>query len=444
MARAAQEVAETLKPIVRFIGSTPRSSDLRGLLTSLCQELRLRHPREGELPTDIKLLEVELQEQFKAATPEQPLILFLDALDQLADTDGGRLLHWIPVGPLPAHVKLVVSCLSDRAEDDPAGQPYAELQRRQLPANQFINLDAFSEDEARTLLFERWLPQAGRTVSRDQRARIEQRLASAACRQPIYLKLLFEEARLWRSYDATPDLGEDVPALLNQLFDRLSRPTNHGPLLVERVLGYLAASREGLAENEILEILFRDPEYKKALDDATKDTRHEMPPNATRIPIAIWSRLRFDLASYLTERAATGANVLTFYHRQVAEWVHAHFAKAPDQRWQPHPLLADYFRDLADPDKKPELERREPAAISPSGVSSGRGGTFGRLLPDPLRLAVHRSTLPLESSLRVDRRLPIGTGEPAGSAGGFARGARTPGTCRTLDEGDHRVLPAVE
>jgi WD40 repeat protein len=331
---------------VRFIGTTPCSSDLRGLLTSLCQELRLQYPREDDLPTNINLLEVELHDQFKAATPEQPLIVFLDALDQLADTDGGRLLHWITVGPLPAHVKLVVSCLSDRTGER-GGEPWTELQRRQLPEGNYINLDSLSEDEARTLLFERWLPRVGRTVNRDQRAWIEQRLASDACRQPIYLKLLFEEARLWHSYDAVSKLGGSVPALLGQLFRRLGRRENHGPLLVERVLGYLAASRHGLSENEILEVLFDDPKYKAELDQAAEQTRHELPANATRIPIAIWSRLRFDLAPYLTECAAVGANVLTFYHRQVAEWVQKHFVKASDQSCQPHQLLADYFTTCA-------------------------------------------------------------------------------------------------
>ena len=131
--------------IVRFIGVTPRSSDVRSLLGSLCQELRQWHPRESELPADIKALGEELQEHLRSAMPEQPLILFLDALDQLSDADNGRLLNWIPAGQLPAHVKLVVSCLSDRAKDDPAGQPFAELTRRQLPAKNSINLDALSE-----------------------------------------------------------------------------------------------------------------------------------------------------------------------------------------------------------------------------------------------------------------------------------------------------------
>ena len=45
----------------------------------------------------------------------------------------------------------------------------------------------------------------------------------------------------------------------------------------------------------------------------TRDTRHELPPDAKRIPIALWSRLRYDLAPYLAEHAAPGGNVLNFY-----------------------------------------------------------------------------------------------------------------------------------
>ena len=217
------------------------------------------------------------------------------------------------------------------------------------------------------LLFDRWLPKAGRKVSDDQRARIEHRLASPACRQPIYLKLLFEEVQSGIPTTST-GAGRERPRACRTLFDRLSQPTNHGLLLVNRVLGYLSASRHGLAENEILEILFADPEYRAKLNEATEQTRHELPPNAKRIPIALWSRLRFDLAPYLTERAAPGANVLTFYHRQVAEWVQERYAKSFGQSWQPHRRLADYFRSLAEREE-PELEGRQPAPIPSTRVS---------------------------------------------------------------------------
>lgn len=372
LARASQEVANTRKRIERFIGVAPRSSDLRSLLSSLCQELRQRNPRADALPTEIKELRDEFSQHLLAATPAEPLILFLDALDQLADADNGRLLNWLPPGSLPAHVKFVLSCLSDRATGDPAGQPYAELKRRPIPAENFINLDMLSEAEARLLLFDRWLPKAGRKVNADQRARIEQLLVSPSCRQPIFLKLLFEEIRLWHSYDPAPMPGESVPALLGQFFDRLSLETNHGPLLVNRVLGYLSASRHGLAENEMLEILFADPEYYEKLKEENKRNHHELPSNAKRIPIALWSRLRFDLAPYLTERAAPGANVLTFYHRQVAEWVQEHFPKSSGQSWQPHQRLATYFQAqdyfLESLEKQRERAKRLPPTRRPANV----------------------------------------------------------------------------
>ena len=351
LSRAFELIPENQKPIIRFIGTTPYSSDIRNLLLSLCQELRQHHPSDGSLPTEVNELRDEFDQHLRSATPEQSLILFLDALDQLSDADGGRLLNWIPQGQLRPHVKLVVSCLSNRAEDESSVQPWIELQKRQLPAENIINLDVLSEPEAKTLLFDRLLNQEGRTVSREQRECVEQSLALPVCRQPIYLKLLFEEVRLWRSYDDLPEIGKDLPALLHQLFNRLSLEANHGHLLVERVLGYLASSRHGLTENEILEILFADSKYKEKLNEDNKRNLHELPASATRIPISIWSRLRFDLAPYLTERAAPGANVLTFYHRQVAEWVQEHFAKPADQSWQPHQRLAVYFRNLADPDK---------------------------------------------------------------------------------------------
>ena len=46
---------------------------------------------EGQ-PPEIKELRDEISMHLQAATPEQPLIVFLDALDQLADADNGRLL----------------------------------------------------------------------------------------------------------------------------------------------------------------------------------------------------------------------------------------------------------------------------------------------------------------------------------------------------------------
>jgi len=385
LARATEEIPENQKPIIRFIGTTPYSSDIRSLLLSLCQELRERYPREDILPSDTKALQDEFDLQLHAVSPEQPLILFLDALDQLLDADNGRLLNWIPYGQLPPNVKLVVSCLSYRSEDELASQPYIALTKRQLPKENIINIDVLNEGEARILLFKNWLPQAGRKLSDLQRDCIEKTLETKECCQPIYLKVLFEEVRLWRSYDALPKIGKDLPALLHQLFDRLSLEANHGQLLVERVLSYFTASRYGLAESELLEILFDDPDYKAKLKDDNLKNRHELPISATRIPIVIWSRLRFDLAPYLTERAAPGANVLTFYHRQLAEWILKIGLKHLWIDWNPHERLADFFKSKADPDSNlnwklnPRFLGELPFHIAHAGKEMELQGLFSQL-----------------------------------------------------------------
>jgi hypothetical protein len=70
------------------------------LLTSLC-----RHIAPGETPVDYAELENAFRERLSMATAEQPLVLFIDALDQLAASDPARDVTWLPP-ELPPHVKV--------------------------------------------------------------------------------------------------------------------------------------------------------------------------------------------------------------------------------------------------------------------------------------------------------------------------------------------------
>ena len=82
---------------------------------------------------------------------------------------------------------------------------------------------------------------------------------------PLYLKLIFEEARLWKSYDPLPTLSTDIPGIVQNLFERLSLESNHGDMLVSRSLGYLAAAKNGLSEDELLDVLSRDIEVYRVV-----------------------------------------------------------------------------------------------------------------------------------------------------------------------------------
>ena len=198
------------------------------------------------------------------------------------------------------------------------------------------------------------------------------------CAIPLYLKLAFEEARRWRSYDhlddPAGDLAPDVAGLIGDLYARLALPKNHGEPLVERSLGYSAAARYGLSEEELLGVLCQDDEFFAGF--ATQ-AHHDLPgieagaaleaadlpaPDARDLPIAVWSRLYYDLEPYLSERDVEGARVLTFYHRQLREVATSRYlAEAGWTTEAPTPLtgvgvarhltLADYFTRRADPER---------------------------------------------------------------------------------------------
>ncbi|NJD60375.1 MAG: DUF4062 domain-containing protein [Anaerolineae bacterium] len=100
----AQQVHPNAEIVYRFIGVTPGSSDGRSLLDSLCHELSRRYGSDiTDIPTDYNDLVPELGKRMALATPEKPLILFLDSLDQLSESQNARSLIWLP-SELPEHV----------------------------------------------------------------------------------------------------------------------------------------------------------------------------------------------------------------------------------------------------------------------------------------------------------------------------------------------------
>jgi hypothetical protein len=187
------------------------------------------------------------------------------------------------------------------------------------------------------------------------------------------------------------------------MIDRLKHEGNHGEILVSHALGYLAASRYGLTEDELVDLLSRDLQvyewffrqtyhlpsdllqlavehlrkHPELLQDIPAGSpqdaerlalgwlkQNRTPPEPVvsflrevlprmggpRLPIVLWSRLSFDLAPYLTERMVDGSSLLYFYHRELGDVSKAVFLSG-DHAQAYHEKLADYFHFKADPNK---------------------------------------------------------------------------------------------
>jgi len=309
MAKASLDHRGPARIIRRFVAATPDSVSGHALLTGLCRELA---PGE-ETPVEFSKLERVFQERLAAAGP---VVLFIDALDQLAAGDPACALFWV-ARELPPGVKVVVSTGPEAV---------------QLHFGSPLTIEPMMVEEGGKALDD-LLHEGGRTLLPWQRDKVLD--GFARCGLPLYLKLVAEESRLWRSCSADAEcrIGEGVAGMLDLLFERLAGPAGHGPILVDRGLGYLAAARYGLAEDEVLEVLAADD---TVWQDFCRHKHHQV--EGRQLPLVVWSRFRLDLDPYLTERMSPGGAVVAFYHRLLAE-------RAAVNQEARHRDLVDYFQN---------------------------------------------------------------------------------------------------
>jgi len=265
----------------------------------------------------------------------EPTFLFLDALDQLDQADNARWLNWLPTKLAPG-VKVVLSVLDDEDER----QCY-DVATRKWP-DRMVSLGQLQLNEGETVL-EAWLRDAGRTLQKDQRRRLL--CIFAAEGSPLFLKLAFEQARRWRSWERNANVASNVKGLLSDLFTRLDR--EHGRPTVAAALTYIALAKHGLTEDELMDVLSRDG---KVMTNFFAHSPTECAkPESERLkslPLIIWSRLFTDIERYMNQRRADGTVVMDFYHRQVVAAVRDTYLADEATVQTTHEHLAGYFDSL--------------------------------------------------------------------------------------------------
>ncbi|MBN1568326.1 MAG: DUF4062 domain-containing protein [Acidobacteria bacterium] len=328
--------------IVRFIGATPASASTPSFLESLCREISVRvRANPDSVPVEYRDLIFDYPKRLALATAAKPLVIFVDALDQLPDTGQKQHLQWIPQ-TLPPFVKMVLSVADlpsgalKQTEDQDFKTDYLSALRRSLPEASFLEVPPLPQTEREELL-NQWLEKSEpqRQLQPDQR---KEALAKfTECPYPLYMKLVFEEARRWKSFDQPKVLSSGIPGILEDLFTRLEQPANHGRVLVSRTLGYLTAARYGLTEDELLEVLSADEEV---LSDFCLHSSKS--PKVTQLPVSAWCRLYAELEPYLIQRESDGAPLIAFFHRDLSDTAARRYLQGRELECT-HTHLARYF-----------------------------------------------------------------------------------------------------
>ncbi|HOB54012.1 MAG TPA: NACHT domain-containing protein [Acidobacteriota bacterium] len=375
----AQRAHPNAHLVYRFIGTTPASSSGAGLLRSMCMELSRRYDgNAADVPQETNELMHDFRERLKSATARSPLIIVLDAIDQIPENDPCRILAWLPF-ELPEHVRLILSM-----------RPLDTLKALSIRQPDVIELGGMKRAEGETLL-DLWLMDVKRTLQPAQRAEVVDKFLQSGS-PPLYLRLALEEARRWASWEDPQPLAPGVDGMIREnLFTRLAHREQHGLALVSRALGYLAASRYGLAEDEMLHVLSHDAIVYGAflqgafhlppdivacaqrslcahgcgdvdaqaaadwLDELRRDEGRLSifladilaGSDRPRLPVVLWSRLLGDIEPYLTRRAGEGGALLGFYHRELGDASRSEYLIPMKQEL--HSGLANCFWERGDP-----------------------------------------------------------------------------------------------
>jgi tetratricopeptide (TPR) repeat protein len=314
--------------ITRFIGASPASTTGKSLLSGLCQQIAAAVNADPKgIPTKFNELVQQFQLWLARASKEKPLTLFLDGLDQLSEDDNASSLAWLPL-ILPPNVKVVISLTPGKMLEDLRSR----LDKHTIPFLEVGRLDQASGEQ----ILDRWLSDAKRCLNVNQKAALLSHFQHNGL--PLFLRLVFEEAVLWKSYEPVANLTDTVSTIISALLVRLERPENHGQTLISHALGLLAVSRSGLSEDELLDLLW--------LDDAVRADFFARSPKSPRdvqaLPVVIWARLFADLEPYLAARSADRSELMNFYHVKFRQVVVERYTS--DQAgFERRNLLAGYF-----------------------------------------------------------------------------------------------------
>ena len=255
-------------------------------------------------------------------------MLILDGLDQLGSSYKAHALTWLPY-KLPEHVRVLVSTVPHTL----GILNTLKAHMSKVKDSNFVEIHPLGIQVSFNLIKE-WLQVSNIDLTPSQFSIVNNALCQ--CSLPLFTKLVFEEVRQWRSYftvDQTT-LQNTIEAIICSLFDRVE--STHGHLFVKYTLSYLTASREGLSDVELEDILSLD-------DEVLNDVFQHWVPPLRRIPSLLVPRLLLELSSYIIQRESNGTMVYSWFHAQFYNVAKRRYLSVEKHRAYIHSGLAQYF-----------------------------------------------------------------------------------------------------
>ncbi|MDR1222017.1 MAG: DUF4062 domain-containing protein [Tannerella sp.] len=287
--------------ILSFVGYESTNTNLQELLYSISNKIFSNaNKHKFNIPHELNVLKYRFREYLLFATKERPLILFIDAINQLNDFKNEAYFNWLP-HVLPDHVKIIISITTEG---------YTIVKEKY---NNFIvhPLSILTGVERENML-KIWLLEKNRTLTQKQYEYVLGKFKQSGS-LPLYLRIALDFISEWKSTDNEYILSETIDDLFDDFISNLPK-LSHQPLFVKKILSVLYLTRYGMSDDEIQKYISND---KSCLELFCATAFHKYSSNnlIQKIPPIIWIRLYNDLEIVLSRTVTNGTELITFYHQ---------------------------------------------------------------------------------------------------------------------------------
>eukprot|EP00111_Clytia_hemisphaerica_P007171 TCONS_00020849-protein len=333
---------------IHAVDTCPGSSSLEGMMRRLQINLRKyrRDMGETKLAKRFKGNASKLKQQhhkfmIESAKkyPDKLFLIIVDAVNQFNTGLGAWDMWWLPPKEAPKNLKFMISTLNqENGTFQNACHVSPDAQR--LPIENMSHEDLQEMVRATLERFNKKLTENEDPILGNQMEKLLSKSQS-----PLYLIAACEALRKFGIFEKVTQYIESLPNTITDLFSFLldEWSEKYGKLFVEDVAGLLCASKDGLLENQINDLLHFKEQREKGDGEFLYD--------------ANFPRIYDSIAHFL---AAGGGGYLRFFHVQLKYTVRRKFMTELFEQ-ETHVWMRDFFEDIVSKQCR-ETPQEEPPA----------------------------------------------------------------------------------
>ncbi|KAM9973442.1 hypothetical protein ACTFIW_010531 [Dictyostelium discoideum] len=317
---------ESWKVLYHFVGCSIDSTQSTNILYKFSCELNKQFNLKMEVSDNHEKLRIDFPEILKKASKHKNILLVIDDLDEMSASNQAHQMDWLPDSTeLNDKCKILLSCYHGKDCWE-----YLHL-RSNIPFT--LSLPPLEINE-KNLIATKTLEKFSKKL---EPKLLDRFISKTHAKFPLFIKLACEELRVFGSFEklnqfVTKGIPDTIDQLILNIINRLEE--DMGKDLIKKTLCFIALSRFGLSEEELLGLL-----------KEKKQQQHQHQHQNT-LPFNVWAPLLNSISPLLR---GGDHNTITFYHNTIVKVIINKYLPTEKSQILIQSNLADYYLSLADP-----------------------------------------------------------------------------------------------